>query len=582
MTGLISVAMIVKNEATLLKACLDSVKAAVDEIVIVDTGSEDETIDIARIYTDKVFSFPWQEDFSAARNFAVEQCSSKWILSIDADEQLEDNGNSLRELIADTNKEAFFLPLKNCTISDGSTFEVIGVLRLFRNLPHYRYFGKIHEQISIANEDFVGYSECPIISHSYIEPARRQEKRRRNISMLIEQLKQEPESATFLKYYLGCEWLGLGRYQEAYNCFSYAYKNLDCSHIFFRSSAIRSLVACLRHMKKFEQALAICIKESTEYPEYTDLFFDCGIVLEQIGEYEIATRWFKAAVDLGTPGIQYQHSNGTGDFLAFYHLGHCCQMLGIYEDAAIWYEKALQNNNKFIYPLYGLFMMLMTTKSSEELVSYFTEQGYLASFEGRQALGALLFSSSRPDIAVKVCSQAQARDITSCELAKYLLYSGNFKQALEVINDLKAGQNSNTVKIMEMEIMANIFLRDLETASALCLNMVQNESVPLEAWAFLALVKRLGGSKMVIREGDEATVVKRLVGIIDECMRSHGENSGEFIKIAKCCEEIISDFSQGSRVLLEFWQSEIKGIQTILDVKYQNLRGLYVWKQDAC
>ncbi|MCP6652311.1 glycosyltransferase, partial [Klebsiella pneumoniae] len=78
---------------------LDSVKAVVDEIVIVDTGSVDKTIEIAKSYTDKVYSYSWQGDFSAARNFAINQCSCEWILSLDADEWLEVAGHEfLREL----------------------------------------------------------------------------------------------------------------------------------------------------------------------------------------------------------------------------------------------------------------------------------------------------------------------------------------------------------------------------------------------------------------------------------------------------------------------------------------------------
>ena len=65
------------------------------------------------------------------------------------------------------------MPLKNYGGPGGSDYNVIGVLRLFRNLPHYRYIGKIHEQIGIADQDVVGYSDYPIISHSYIEPRRR-------------------------------------------------------------------------------------------------------------------------------------------------------------------------------------------------------------------------------------------------------------------------------------------------------------------------------------------------------------------------------------------------------------------------
>ncbi len=82
----ISLAMIVKNEEKVLRECLNSVKDIVDEMVLVDTGSEDDTVDIAKEFGAKLYEFKWCNDFSFARNFAAEKCSGDWILVLDADE----------------------------------------------------------------------------------------------------------------------------------------------------------------------------------------------------------------------------------------------------------------------------------------------------------------------------------------------------------------------------------------------------------------------------------------------------------------------------------------------------------------
>ncbi|NJR70114.1 MAG: glycosyltransferase [Synechococcales cyanobacterium CRU_2_2] len=78
--------MIVKNEAQRLPACLDSVRHWVDELIVVDTGSEDQTVAIAQHFGAQVFHFPWQNDFSAARNFSLSHAHGDWILVLDADE----------------------------------------------------------------------------------------------------------------------------------------------------------------------------------------------------------------------------------------------------------------------------------------------------------------------------------------------------------------------------------------------------------------------------------------------------------------------------------------------------------------
>ena len=85
----LSVAMIVRDEETLLKDCLESVKWA-DEIIIVDTGSIDKTKEIALQYTDKVYDYVWNGNFSKARNFGLEKCTKDWILILDADERITD------------------------------------------------------------------------------------------------------------------------------------------------------------------------------------------------------------------------------------------------------------------------------------------------------------------------------------------------------------------------------------------------------------------------------------------------------------------------------------------------------------
>ena len=81
----LSVCIIAKNEEKFLPDCIDSIKTVANEIILVDTGSSDRTVEIAKSYNCKVFNFPWQNDFSKARNFALEKAQSDWILSIDAD-----------------------------------------------------------------------------------------------------------------------------------------------------------------------------------------------------------------------------------------------------------------------------------------------------------------------------------------------------------------------------------------------------------------------------------------------------------------------------------------------------------------
>ena len=104
----LSLCMIVKNEEETLPRCLKSVCSLVDEIIIVDTGSTDLTLSVAKDFCAQIFSFAWDDNFSSARNYSLDQASGDWILVLDADLQLFQylTGNKLRTVIA---------PLRLCT-----------------------------------------------------------------------------------------------------------------------------------------------------------------------------------------------------------------------------------------------------------------------------------------------------------------------------------------------------------------------------------------------------------------------------------------------------------------------------------
>ena len=143
----LSLAMIVRNEENHLRGCLDSIREVVDEIVIVDTGSTDSTIEIAQEYNATIYSFEWINDFSAARNYALSKCTGEWILTLDADERLDER--SVSELIRITSnkqKIGYYCTVKNYD-SDTKREHSIRSIRLFANFEKASYSGKVFEQI---------------------------------------------------------------------------------------------------------------------------------------------------------------------------------------------------------------------------------------------------------------------------------------------------------------------------------------------------------------------------------------------------------------------------------------------------
>ncbi len=149
----VSICMIVKNAEDDLVRCLDSflpiIARPMCELIIVDTGSTDHTLDVAYSYTDKVFHYEWNDDFSAARNFAISHASGKWIMTVDADEALKQE--SLYNLMAvfgmeDLEVNTMLLRIRNFGTQDRKQYSDMMHPRIFRNDGSFHYHGKIHNK----------------------------------------------------------------------------------------------------------------------------------------------------------------------------------------------------------------------------------------------------------------------------------------------------------------------------------------------------------------------------------------------------------------------------------------------------
>ena len=260
----ISLCMIVKNEEKMLAGCLETVKNIADEIIIVDTGSVDKTVEVAKKYNAKIFNFAWIDDFSAARNESLKHATSEWILYLDADERLTvSSQNQIRDLLLSTHKEVggYF-----CTIEsdhskmDGSSEKHRGGYpRLFRNLgyPNINFVGRVHEQISpsiISNKKTILVSDIKIEHLGYNLSLEEMDKKvRRNYNMLLAHIKEEPTNG-YAWFQLGQTLGQMGIAEEAENATRFAIQCGDLSGSVYASAAA-TLSQLSGRKKNFEEAL---------------------------------------------------------------------------------------------------------------------------------------------------------------------------------------------------------------------------------------------------------------------------------------------------------------------------------------
>ncbi len=205
--------MIVKNEEENLPRCLNSVANIVDEIIIVDTGSTDRTVEIARKYGAKIYHHTWENSFSKARNYSLKYATCDWILILDADEELsKEDAPRLKEIVKDNNYAVISFVIKN-KFKDSTQESYANMIRLFKNFNGIYYEGIVHNTIKCSGKRLE--SSLSIIHHGYnLSGNKMEEKFLRTATLLKEQIKTDPHNPTPHRY-LGISYMGVKMYDEA-------------------------------------------------------------------------------------------------------------------------------------------------------------------------------------------------------------------------------------------------------------------------------------------------------------------------------------------------------------------------------
>ncbi|MBD3269965.1 glycosyltransferase [Candidatus Peregrinibacteria bacterium] len=203
----ITLTLIVKNEEKTLANCLSSFAILYDLIQIIDTGSIDRTKEIALKYGAEIYDFEWIHDFSAARNFGLKKVKTEWIMTVDADDVIEeeDKNNLINHFLADNSSDIFVLPY--IYIGTKTNPQTINRQpRIWKSNLNLKYIRPIHERLSLPENAKIKNLDIPII-HTKTNPI--QASVQRNLKILNEHIKNNPEDHE-TAYYLGMEYSNLG------------------------------------------------------------------------------------------------------------------------------------------------------------------------------------------------------------------------------------------------------------------------------------------------------------------------------------------------------------------------------------
>ncbi|WP_243236949.1 glycosyltransferase family 2 protein [Heliobacterium chlorum] len=351
----LSLAMIVRDEENCIKRCLDSVKHLVDEIVIVDTGSVDRTIEICHSYNAQVYSYPWNDNFAEARNFGLDKVSGEWILWLDADEEvIWDDKDILSDHSLFEDYDALSVPLINF-YGDQVDFDQVAQIaqpRIFRNQKGFRFENKIHEWLNLSTayaQNRVGFMDLKIYHYGYINNRiHDKQKYQRNVNLLLKEL-EENENNPWVHYYLATEYYR-GRDLNA------AFEQVNLSIVQFLNQGIVPPPSMLYSLKysilietgSWDGAWPSIQSAVKMFPDYVDLKFYMGVILYYKKMITEALKAFEECIELGENNLNYLSLRGLGSFKSWYYKGLCLEALNRQDDAVGAYLQSVKLSNNYI------------------------------------------------------------------------------------------------------------------------------------------------------------------------------------------------------------------------------------------
>ncbi|MDB5745575.1 MAG: hypothetical protein JWP72_423 [Massilia sp.] len=342
----LALVMIVRNEERCIARCLNSVKGVVDEMIVLDTGSTDETVKIAEGLGARVHHYVWSDDFAAARNAALDHSTAQWNLILDADEWIAEVPDKAQLSSALAGMKPFVgqVPIVSQFDLAGQVEE--SVSWIMRILPRcVRYEGRIHEQ-PVSDLPALRI-ELPV-QHDGYRPAALERKRGRNIDLLLRALEESPQNP-YLLFQLGVSHAVYGDLVMAVLRYTQALLFTKPEHAFRHDLVVRTIFV-LKGTGQHEEAIQFAESEMRNWEHSPDFFFALGDVLldwrnKNKGEKfdtlvpMIEAAWLRC-IEIGDQPSLSGTVRGRGSFLAAHNLAVVYESLGDKEKAAQYWALA--------------------------------------------------------------------------------------------------------------------------------------------------------------------------------------------------------------------------------------------------
>lgn len=441
----LSVAMIVRNGGDSLRQTLESIRSIADEIVVLDTGSSDDSVELAMQYTNKVFTHPWKDDFSEARNACWTHVTGRWVLWLDAGERLDrEDARTLKaeiEQLVDF-RRAYFFAIQVARLGGEVSGEQIAKVRLVPNSPAIRFHGRIGEELlaSLERQNItMDAFSIPIYrgAHHH-DPAVKARRARRNILLAEIEVKTNGPTAKNLNL-IARAFHDLGNDKQAQEFFEKALVLAEPGSIELLETYYGLLSALDSMPDSRHEQIAFCLKGVEQYPLDTQLLCALGGYLHGEGQLDLALRTYETAVNHGTVNPMTWHLQEIGE-IAINCYATALQLSGRTEEAIEQIERGLSRyaaSPRLQRHRIDLEILRGNVDAATEILEQVLDGSLSPDAIRSLAHGAL--AANRQDWARAVelldsVYQAGCRDVLAMRwLAISLLSKGDISRAMQVV-----------------------------------------------------------------------------------------------------------------------------------------------------
>lgn len=346
---MISLCMIARNEEKFLPKCLESVKGLVDEMIVVDTGSDDKTIEIAGSFGAKVLHYRWDDDTANARNTGLKEAKGDWVLVLDADETIaKESFEPVRKLTkkefdayylvqmnyTNNARDINFIPLQKKTpYSMGfNGFFPVEIIRFFRNRKGIRFTSIVHERLNDSVKELglkAARTDVPIHHYQFLKGEDVMKKKQLAFLRLFEKKVKDYPNDAKMRHDMGVIYYNYENDEKkAIECFE---KAIELKKDY--TDPIFSLAAIYARKKDNARAKEMYNNALKIMPKHAAAHFNLGNIYAEEKDYANAIKHYTEAIKVRPMAA------------AFHNLGNVFVILGRWEGALVSYKSAVQYNH---------------------------------------------------------------------------------------------------------------------------------------------------------------------------------------------------------------------------------------------